>query len=98
MSDKCSCENCIDRMFTLGPAPCPQCGRTLRKAKFRIQTFEDTMVEREVDVRRRITKLYVPPIRCVVLIVGLINVERTLNHYEHIMITSKKSKTSVSPN
>jgi len=52
-----SCENCIDRIFTLGPAPCPQCGRMLRKAKFRKQTFEDTMVEREVDVRRRITKL-----------------------------------------
>jgi len=31
----------------------------LRKAKFRKQTFEDTMVEREVDVRRRIAKLYV---------------------------------------
>ena len=30
----------------------------LRKAKFRKQTFEDTVVEREVDVRRRITKLY----------------------------------------
>src|ERR1700726_3875630 len=52
------CETCIDRIFTLGPAPCPQCGRMLRKAKFRKQTFEDTLVEREVDVRRRITKLY----------------------------------------
>jgi CDK-activating kinase assembly factor MAT1 len=30
----------------------------LRKAKFRKQTFEDTLVEREVDVRRRITKLF----------------------------------------
>jgi len=54
------CETCIDRIFTLGPAPCPQCGRMLRKAKFRKQTFEDTLVEREVDVRRRITKLYFP--------------------------------------
>jgi CDK-activating kinase assembly factor MAT1 len=52
------CETCIDRIFTLGPAPCPQCGRMLRKAKFRKQTFEDTLVEREVDVRRRITKLF----------------------------------------
>src|ERR1700738_1742061 len=52
------CETCIDRIFTLGPAPCPVCRRTLRKAKFRKQTFEDTMVEREVDVRRRIAKSY----------------------------------------
>jgi CDK-activating kinase assembly factor MAT1 len=31
----------------------------LRKAKFRKQTFEDTLVEREVDVRRRISKLFI---------------------------------------
>jgi CDK-activating kinase assembly factor MAT1 len=54
------CETCIDRIYTLGPAPCPQCGRVLRKAKFRKQTFEDTLVEREVDVRRRISKLFSP--------------------------------------
>jgi CDK-activating kinase assembly factor MAT1 len=55
------CETCIDRIYTLGPAPCPQCGRMLRKAKFRKQTFEDTLVEREVDVRRRISKLFMLP-------------------------------------
>src|SRR5262245_61390439 len=53
-----SCETCIDRIFALGPAPCPQCGKMLRKAKFRKQVFEDTLVEREIDVRRRISKLY----------------------------------------
>src|SRR5271170_719026 len=53
-----SCETCIDRIFTLGPAPCPQCGRILRKAKFRKQTFEDTIVEREVDIRQRINKSF----------------------------------------
>lgn len=53
-----SCETCIDRIFTLGPAPCPQCGRILRKAKFRKQTFEDTLVEREVDIRQRIAKSF----------------------------------------
>jgi CDK-activating kinase assembly factor MAT1 len=53
-----SCETCIDRIFTLGPAPCPQCARILRKAKFRKQTFEDTLVEREVDIRHRINKSF----------------------------------------
>ena len=53
-----SCETCIDRIFTLGPAPCPQCERILRKAKFRKQTFEDTLVEREVDIRQRIAKSF----------------------------------------
>lgn len=39
-----------------GPAPCPviSCGKTLRKNKFRKQTFEDVSVEREVDVRKRV--------------------------------------------
>lgn len=39
-----------------GPAPCPviACGKTLRKNKFRKQTFEDVAVEREVDVRKRV--------------------------------------------
>ena len=53
-----SCETCIDRIFTLGPAPCPHCGKILRKAKFRKQTFEDTLVEREVDIRQRIYRSF----------------------------------------
>jgi CDK-activating kinase assembly factor MAT1 len=50
------CESCVDRIFSHGPAPCPiaGCARTLRKAKFRTQTFEDLKVEREVDIRRRV--------------------------------------------
>ena len=50
------CESCVDRIFSQGPAPCPVagCARTLRKAKFRKQTFDDIKVEREVDIRRRI--------------------------------------------
>lgn len=50
------CESCIDRLFTLGPAPCPICNRTLRKLAFTPQTFEDLTVEKEVAVRRRIAK------------------------------------------
>ena len=50
------CESCVDRIFSQGPAPCPVagCARTLRKQRFRKQTFEDLQIEREVDVRRRV--------------------------------------------
>ena len=50
------CESCIDRLFTLGPAPCPICNKVLRKLAFIPQTFEDLNVEREVAIRRRIAK------------------------------------------
>ncbi|KII88717.1 hypothetical protein PLICRDRAFT_54545 [Plicaturopsis crispa FD-325 SS-3] len=50
------CESCIDRLFTLGPAPCPMCNKVLRKLAFTPQTFEDLTVEKEVAVRRRIAK------------------------------------------
>ncbi|KAJ7197207.1 CDK-activating kinase assembly factor [Mycena pura] len=50
------CESCIDRLFTLGPAPCPICSKVLRKLAFTPQTFEDLGVEKEIAVRRRIAK------------------------------------------
>ncbi|KAF9567623.1 CDK-activating kinase assembly factor [Agrocybe pediades] len=50
------CESCIDRLFTLGPAPCPICNKILRKLAFTPQTFEDLTVEKEVAIRRRIAK------------------------------------------
>ncbi|KAL7276292.1 TFIIH/NER complex subunit [Rhizina undulata] len=54
------CESCVDRLFTQGPGQCPVvgCGKTLRKNKFRKQTFEDVTVEREVDIRRRVAKTF----------------------------------------
>ncbi|KAL9612833.1 MAG: hypothetical protein Q9167_002616 [Letrouitia subvulpina] len=53
------CESCVDRIFSQGPAPCPVagCARTLRKQRFRKQTFEDVQVEREVDIRRRVAQI-----------------------------------------
>ncbi|CAI7663699.1 unnamed protein product [Penicillium glandicola] len=50
------CESCVDRIFSSGPANCPVagCRKTLRKNRFRKQTFEDIGVEREVDIRRRV--------------------------------------------
>ncbi|KAL8747893.1 MAG: hypothetical protein Q9190_000279 [Brigantiaea leucoxantha] len=54
------CESCVDRIFHQGPAPCPVagCARTLRKQRFRKQTFEDIQVEREVDIRRRVARIF----------------------------------------
>lgn len=54
------CESCVDRIFSLGPAPCPYvgCGKILRKNKFKTQLFEDTQVEREVDVRQAVKKTF----------------------------------------
>ncbi|KAJ5090805.1 hypothetical protein N7532_009489 [Penicillium argentinense] len=50
------CESCVDRIFSSGPSSCPVagCRKTLRKNRFRKQTFEDIGVEREVDIRRRV--------------------------------------------
>ena len=52
------CESCIDRLFTLGPEPCPICGKIIRKTAFVAQTFEDLGVEKEVAIRRRVAKAY----------------------------------------
>lgn len=54
------CENCVDRLFSMGPAQCPYdgCTKILRKNKFKEQIFEDLIVEREVDVRQRVSKTF----------------------------------------
>jgi CDK-activating kinase assembly factor MAT1 len=54
------CESCVDRLFSHGPQPCPLpgCKETLRKNRFRQQTFEDIQVEREVDIRRKVAAVF----------------------------------------
>lgn len=54
------CESCVDRIFSLGPAPCPypKCNKTLRKNRFKKQVFEDIKIEREIDIRKRIQSIY----------------------------------------
>lgn len=44
----------------MGPANCPVsgCKKVLRKAKFKRQTFEDIAIEREVDIRKRVAKIF----------------------------------------
>ncbi|KAH3678558.1 hypothetical protein WICMUC_001367 [Wickerhamomyces mucosus] len=54
------CESCVDRIYSLGPAPCPypNCGKTLRKNRFKLQIFDDILVEKEIDIRNRILSIY----------------------------------------
>lgn len=54
------CESCVDRIFSHGPHRCPiaGCTRTLRRHRFREQTFGDIQVEREVDIRKRIAAVF----------------------------------------
>lgn len=57
------CESCVDRIFSGGPSPCPfrGCGKILRKSRFKRQVFDDLKVEREVDVRQRICRVFNRP-------------------------------------
>ncbi|KAI5818085.1 CDK-activating kinase assembly factor MAT1-domain-containing protein [Pyronema omphalodes] len=54
------CSSCVDRLFGSGPSTCPVagCSARLRSQRFRKQTFEDISVEREVDIRRRVAKVF----------------------------------------
>lgn len=45
-------------MQTLGSGTCPECNVLLRRVNFRYQMFEDPMVEKEIDIRRRILRDY----------------------------------------
>jgi CDK-activating kinase assembly factor MAT1 len=54
------CAPCVDRLFGSGPSTCPVagCSARLRANRFRAQTFDDIDVEREVDVRKRVAKIF----------------------------------------
>lgn len=52
------CENCINRLFLSGPGPCPFCKTTLRRSNFVVQTFEDLLVEKEVQVRKKVGRYF----------------------------------------
>ncbi|GAA6052588.1 hypothetical protein JCM3770_003258 [Rhodotorula araucariae] len=61
MVSKCyhkMCESCLDRLFSLGPEPCPVCGQTIRKNQFQPQIFQNLEVQKEVAVRRRTAKIF----------------------------------------
>lgn len=52
------CEGCKETLFTRPSAACPECNTPLRLSDFRLQQFEDLIVEKEVDIRRKIIKIY----------------------------------------
>ncbi|PNF24060.1 CDK-activating kinase assembly factor MAT1 [Cryptotermes secundus] len=50
------CESCVDLLFLKGSGSCPECNVPLRRSNFRVQLFEDSMVEKEVDIRKRVLR------------------------------------------
>ncbi|KAJ9579623.1 hypothetical protein L9F63_004702, partial [Diploptera punctata] len=50
------CESCVDLLFLKGSGSCPDCSVPLRRNNFRVQLFEDSMVEKEVDIRKRVLR------------------------------------------
>jgi len=46
----------MDLLFVRGSGACPECGIALRRSNFRTQMFEDSGVEKEVDIRKRILR------------------------------------------
>ncbi|CAD7015359.1 CDK-activating kinase assembly factor MAT1 [Ceratitis capitata] len=52
------CESCVDLLFLKGSGSCPECLVPLRRNNFRVQLFEDPMVEKEVDIRKRVLRDY----------------------------------------
>ncbi|KAJ3154363.1 TFIIH/NER complex subunit [Geranomyces variabilis] len=52
------CDTCINRLYLQGPAPCPICRTRLRKQDFVAQTFEDLYVEKEIQQRKLIARVY----------------------------------------
>ncbi|XP_012283951.1 CDK-activating kinase assembly factor MAT1 [Orussus abietinus] len=50
------CESCVDLLFLKGSGACPECQIPLRRTNFRVQMFEDSMVEKEIDIRKRILR------------------------------------------
>jgi CDK-activating kinase assembly factor MAT1 len=54
------CEGCVERLLSKGPGPCPVagCKATIRRHRFRVPTFGDLNLEKEVDIRREMGKTF----------------------------------------
>jgi len=50
------CESCVDLLFVKGSGACPECGTPLRRSNYRLQIFEDSIVEKEIDIRKRVLR------------------------------------------
>uniref|UniRef100_T1JFU7 CDK-activating kinase assembly factor MAT1 n=1 Tax=Strigamia maritima TaxID=126957 RepID=T1JFU7_STRMM len=52
------CDNCVELLFVKGSGACPICRIPLRRNNFRTRLFEDAVVEKEVDIRKKILRDY----------------------------------------
>uniref|UniRef100_A0A1A8J0D3 CDK-activating kinase assembly factor MAT1 n=1 Tax=Nothobranchius kuhntae TaxID=321403 RepID=A0A1A8J0D3_NOTKU len=52
------CENCVEMLFARGSGNCLQCDTPLRKSNFRVQLFEDATIDKEVEIRKKVMKIY----------------------------------------
>ncbi|CAH8676177.1 unnamed protein product [Schistosoma rodhaini] len=48
------CENCVEVLFVRGSGLCAQCKTPIRKNNFRYQLFEDPLVQKEIDIRKKL--------------------------------------------
>lgn len=53
------CENCVEMLFARGSGSCVQCDTPLRKSNFRVQLFEDPTIDKEVEIRKKVMKMWV---------------------------------------
>ncbi|TRY55283.1 hypothetical protein DNTS_015759 [Danionella cerebrum] len=52
------CESCVDMLFVRGSGSCVECNTPLRKSNFRVQLFEDPAIDKEVEIRKKVLKIY----------------------------------------
>lgn len=50
------CESCVESLFYRGSGACPKCQKILKKNDFRELVFEDTYIEKEVQIRKKYIK------------------------------------------
>lgn len=48
------CENCIELLFAKGVGNCPTCDVLLKRQQFRIQLYDDLIVEKDLQIRKRL--------------------------------------------
>lgn len=52
------CEKCIELMFANGSAKCYQCPTPLKRINFKKQLFQDSRVEKDIQVRRDLLRKF----------------------------------------
>uniref|UniRef100_A0A2P2I8Y6 CDK-activating kinase assembly factor MAT1 n=1 Tax=Hirondellea gigas TaxID=1518452 RepID=A0A2P2I8Y6_9CRUS len=52
------CDDCVKTIFVKESGQCPECDMIIKRAKFRVQIFEDPLVEKEIDIRRKVGRIH----------------------------------------